>query len=610
MSDTGRTESARLARGAGGLRSPLFRRLFPATVTLACLPLLATAIAALAMGRKTAGEEAATRLRSDALLMREAFRDALARRDAASADALAKSLGRAVDATRFTVMDGDGAVLGDSDHDPATMDNHASRPEIVQARELGVGQARRFSDTLRQEMFYVAVRADDARPAAGFVRAALPQSALEGRFRALLLQIALAAAPLGLVATVALALALLAVVRALGEVTRGARRVASGRPLEPMEAATRRDEIGDLARSVRDMAEELERRIVTIGHERNELATIVSGMGEGLIAVDARGSVLLSNDVAATLLGIAAPLPVGKDLVDAIPHGQVVAAVREALRGGKTVACTVEVFLAPPREIEVRATPLADRGGAVVLLRDVTEAARYERLRRDFVANVSHELRTPLSLVKGFLETLEDGALHDAEKAPGFLRIASRHVVALEALVEDLLTLGKLDAHAETRPPSPVSLAEVCDGVLAGFQEVFARKRLALRRSIVPDLPPALGHWDLIERAIRNLVDNAVKFTDQGEVAVAIARDGDRLVVQVSDTGPGIPREDLARIFERFYRVEKSRSREAGGTGLGLAIVKHIAQQEGGSVSVESELGKGSVFRLALAVAETGKAAP
>jgi two-component system phosphate regulon sensor histidine kinase PhoR len=590
--------------GPFGLGSPLFRRIFPATVVLAFLPLLATAIVALALGRRAAAEEAATRLRADALLMRESCRDALEGHDGDAADRLAKRLGHELE-TRFTLVDGKGVVLGDSDHDPRTMDNHGDRTEIALARENGVGQASRLSATLNRELFYVAVRVDDARPEAGTVRAALPASVLEARFKRSLVEVAAVAAPLGLIAFFALALTLLAVVRAVGEVTDAARSVASGRRVERTGAAERQDEIGDLARSVHGMAEELERRIVTIAHERNELATIVAGMGEGLLAVDGRGRLLLSNDVAARLLGLEGPLASGKDLVDLVPHGAIVSTAREALTEHREVSRTVEIFLAhaPARTIEARATPLEDGDGAVLLLRDVTEAARYERLRREFVANVSHELRTPLSLVKGFLETLEDGALKDEEKAPRFLAIASRHVVALEALVEDLLTLGRLDAGAETRLPGPVNLAEAAESVLSGFEEVARKKNLALRREIAPELPPALGHRDLIERAIRNLVDNAIKYTEQGEVRVKVAAQEDGLVIEVSDTGLGIPRDDLGRIFERFYRVEKSRSREAGGTGLGLAIVKHIAQQEGGTVAVESEFGKGSRFRLTLRIA-------
>ncbi|MEZ0227839.1 MAG: ATP-binding protein, partial [Planctomycetota bacterium] len=412
-------------------------------------------------------------------------------------------------------------------------------------------------------------------------------------------------APLGLLALAALGFTLLSVIRDIDEVTRVAHSVATGRVVEPMRASDRADEIGDLARSVHTMANELERRVRTIEHERNELATIVTGMGEGLLAVDARLRLLLSNDVARRLLGASEPFPVGKDLVDIVPHGEVVSAVREAIAERKTVTRQVEVLLAggPPREVEARVTPLRDGDGAVVLLRDVTEAVHYERLRRDFVANVSHELRTPITLVKGFLETLQDGALRDAEKGPRFLGIASRHVKALEALVEDLLTLGRLDAGAETRPPGKVSLRDAIDGVLAGFEEVVAKKGIKLTQDVADDVPLVLGHQDLVERALRNLVENAIKYSDQGEVKVIARLDGEKVLLTVADTGIGIPRADLPRIFERFYRVEKSRSREGGGTGLGLAIVKHIAQQEGGAISVESEVGKGSRFTLTLRAA-------
>lgn len=582
--------------------SPLLRSLFPAVVIVACLPVVATAIASLTLGRDTASHEAAHRLRSDALLLRETAHPLLAAHDARGIDALVKKLGRELE-TRFTVIDGAGVVLGDSDHDPATMDNHAKRPEILAAVASGVGQSSRHSDTLGIEMFYVAVRADDARPELGVVRAALPGHVLDAQFRASLRGVLLIALPFGLIALVALAFTTLSVIRDLDEVKHVAQEVAAGRPAAPLRSSDRTDEIGELAVSVHRMAQELERRVETIARERNELTAIVSGMEEGLLATDGRGKILLSNEAAARILGGA--LEVGKDLVDVVRQGDVHAAVREARLARRSVAKTIEVFseTAGARQVELRVTPLADGEGAVVLLRDVTEAVRYERLRRDFVANVSHELRTPLTLVKGFLENLEDGALADPEKGPRFLAIAQRHVDALAALVEDLLTLGRLDAGAETRPLGPVPLADVVDGVVAGFEDLVAKKGLRLEQEVPEGLPPALGHRDLIERAVRNLVDNAIKYTDHGVVTVRVRREGAQLVIEVQDTGIGIPRADVSRIFERFYRVEKSRTREAGGTGLGLAIVKHIAQQEGGTITVESEVGKGSRFRFALKVA-------
>ena len=588
----------------GSWRSPLLRSLFPAIVVVACLPVVATAIASLTLGRDTAAREAATRLRSDALLLRETARPLLQAHDQAGLDALAKRLGRELE-TRFTVIDGHGAVLGDSDHDTASMDNHGQRPEVLQALAAGVGQASRHSNTLDIEMFYVAVRIDDARPELGVVRAALPDSVLAAQFHSSLRGVSLIAAPFGLVGLIALAVTTISVIRDLNEVTRVAHLVAAGRRAEPLHASDRSDEIGELALSVHRMAQELERRVQTIEHERNELSAIVSGMDEGLVAVDATGKVLLSNEAAMRILGAAAPLEAGKDLSDLVRQGDLLAAVREARSSNTSLSRTIEVF--PPslglRQVELRVMPLADGGGTVVLMRDVTEAVRYEALRRDFVANVSHELRTPLTLVKGFLENLEDGALTDPEKGPRFLTIAQRHVEALEALVEDLLTLGRLDAGAETRPLAPVSLADAVDGVVAGFEDLCAKKGLKLSQEVPEGLPPVLGHRDLIERALRNLIANAIKYTDQGGVTVTVRREDGHLVTEVADTGIGIPRADVSRIFERFYRVEKSRTREAGGTGLGLAIVKHIAQQEGGAITVESEVGKGSRFRFALKVA-------
>ncbi len=628
------------------LHSPLFRRLFGTVAFLALLPLVATAVGAALLIGEESRRAAEERLRSHALLGREAALPHFRAGDGPALDGLARRLGRELD-VRFTFLSGDGRVLGDSDA-PAAVEDHAARPEVREARERGVGVARRHDYALDREMIYVAVRADPDDPRGGTVRAALAASAFEGRLHALYGRIALAATPFGLAALALAALWLRAFARAVVDLTASAQAVAEGAPAARVDAEERQDEVGTLARTVRSMAEELEHRLRAVESERNRLATVVGGLGEGLVAVDADARILLFNRAAARILGVERSVAPGRPLVDVVPHGEVVAVVREALetaRFGPPPAAAngvsgpptpspladsrsgrirlgrlerrVEVFSAKggePRAVEARATAFGEEPGhpegVVLLLRDVTELERYERLRRDFVANVSHELRTPLALIKGFLETLEDGALRDPEKGPRFLEILARHVRGLERLVDDLLTLSALEAGAESAPPEDVPVAEAVESVLAAFEPVFERRRLTVARRLPGGLPALRACRDHVERAVRNLVDNAVKFTPEGgSIAVEAAAAAGRVAIIVRDDGPGIPPEDQARIFERFYRVEKSRSREAGGTGLGLAIVKHIVQQAGGSVSVESELGRGATFTLTFPGAGAGAGA-
>ncbi len=591
------------------LRSPLFRRLFLAVALLALFPLLAAAAGAALLVRSETRAATEEMLRAEAALGREAARSALRAGDAAALDALAKRLGREARA-RFTFIAPDGRVLGDSDRDPAAMENHAARPEVREARERGAGTSLRRSDTLKRDMLYVALRADPEDPSSGTVRAALPADILARRIGGAYGRIAAIAATLGAAAVVSAALALGAFARAVHEVTAAAGAVASGAPMPRTDADDRDDELGRLARAVREMAATLEARLRTIADERDELRAVVSGLGEGLAAVDSGGRLLLFNEAAADLFGLSAPPPLGTRLVDAIRQGAELAELaRGALAEGRPAEARLAIARGPGAErriCEARAAPFgADPrrpAGAVVLLRDVTEAERYERLRREFVANVSHELRTPVALVKGYLETLEDGAIRDPEAGPRFLEVLRRHVEGLERLVDDLLTLSALEAGAGRQPPADaVPVEEAVDAVLAPFEPVFAKKRLRLVRTIPAGLPRAAAPRERFERALRNLIDNAAKFTPEGgevRIAARAAPSGGAVEISVSDTGPGIPLEEQARVFERFYRIDKSRSREAGGTGLGLAIVKHIVQQAGGTVSLQSEPGRGSTFTV------------
>lgn len=607
-------------------RSPLFRRLLLSVALLALLPLLATAAGAALVARGAARAEAQELLRSDALFAREAALPLLrahaaggpeAGAAAAALDALAKRLGREA-GVRLTFIAADGRVLGDSQRDPATLENHAERPEVRAAREGEVAARERWSESVQAELMYVAVRADPVDPAAGIVRAATSTAAIEAKFRRQYLAIALVAMPFGLAALFSAAVALGAFAHGVHDLSNAVSEVAAGGgPMRRTEAEDREDELGLLARAVRAMADELDGRIRTMARERNELATIVAGLGEGLIAIDGRARILLFNEAARAILGLGAPPPPGTPLVDALRQGDLIALARAALEEGHPLERRIDVFVGgsagAARAVEVRATPFAEevRGpgpasaaGIVILLRDVTEQERYEALRRDFVANVSHELRTPLALIKGFLETLEDGALRDPERGPRFLEILRRHVDGLDRLVADLLTLGALEAGAAAGPAEPVDAGAAIEAVLAPFEDAFAKRRLHVAWRVAPELPPISAVREQVERAIRNLVDNAVKFTPEGGAIEIEARAAGKAVeIAVRDSGPGIPRAEQARIFERFYRMEKSRSREAGGTGLGLAIVKHIAQQAGGSVRVESEPGKGATFTLSFPAA-------
>jgi two-component system phosphate regulon sensor histidine kinase PhoR len=326
------------------------------------------------------------------------------------------------------------------------------------------------------------------------------------------------------------------------------------------------------------------------------LATVLDGMGEGVLATDRQQKVLFVNAAAARLLEFPLEGAVGRPLWELVRLEPILKGSLEAIEAG--ASRTVQVGPLRERHLSVSFSP--GPGLVVLVISDVTESARYQELRKEFVANVSHELRTPLTMIRGYLETLEDGAIRDPEKGPEFLGIITKHARLLSNLVDNLLDLSRLEGQGLGKRVR-VDLAALVERVMDLRRPSAEKKGQSLDAVVAPDVPDVLGDADYLERAVSNLVDNAVKYTPEGgSIRITASRRGVQVAVQVSDDGIGIPESDLPRIFERFYRVDKSRSRDMGGTGLGLAIVKHVIQSHGGTIEVESALGKGSTFRVLL----------
>ena len=414
---------------------------------------------------------------------------------------------------------------------------------------------------------------------------------------------------LTVVAVVAVA-ALLALVltrglsRPLENVRRGAERFARGdlsRDL-PVESS---DEVGQLAESLNQMASQLDRQIRHLARQRNQLQAVLSSMVEAVIAVDASGRILRANQAVAQVLGIDAAGVVGQRLVEVLPHPQIERLLKQVLFGGPT-AEAIQLDGPPPRQLHAQGSVLRDasetESGVLLVLHDVTQLRRLESLRRDFVANVSHELKTPITAIKGFIETLRDGAIGDPEKAEHFLGIVNRQADRLVAIIDDLLALSRIEQEHHRRQIE-LTHGRVGPILQAAVQSCEARA-LARNIHVAVDCPQDLLAWvnaALLEQAVVNLIDNAVKYSDPGAtVTVRAAASDTGCELAVIDTGCGIAAEHLPRLFERFYRVDKARSRTLGGTGLGLAIVKHIAQAHGGSIAVESTPGAGSTFTIGL----------
>ena len=392
-------------------------------------------------------------------------------------------------------------------------------------------------------------------------------------------------------------------------------QIRAGRPHQVL--LEQPEELRPLAHQLGQLAEHFQGALQEANRRQGELSAILAGLADGCIAVDPQGRILLFNRAAARLFGVSEQEALGQPLVQVVRSYDLVTTVQEALASGKPQVKEFRLGGPEERVLQVSVTLLAGPGGsagAVALVRDVSELRRLERVRTDFVANVSHELRTPLTAIKGFIEALQEGAAQDESTRQHFLEIMARETDRLVHLINDLLDLSRLELRAAPFEPRPVPLERVARAVVPMFAQKAERKGLQMVTRIPEDLPPILGDEDMLRQILINLLDNAVKYTHRGEIrleAHPATRDGRPVVVvSVADTGIGIPRQHLGRIFERFYRVDRARSRELGGTGLGLSIVRHAVELHGGRIEVDSEVGVGSTFRVQLPAAPEGPWAP
>ena len=514
-------------------------------------------------------------------------------------------------ASRVTVIAADGRVLGDSDvavEDLPRVENHGKRPEVLAALSGGVGRDRRTSATIGASLLYVALPIADDQKVIGVIRVALPVSAVTSSYAAIHRVMVLG----GLVALVV----------ALGIGLFVARRVT--KPVVQMQAIAHQmsegdftvrapirspDEIGRLGRALNGLAARLREKIDDLRREQAKATAILDGMIEGVIAVDARDVILLLNERARAMFGLDATRGGGKPFLEVIRNTELHEVFREARAAGEGSVSNREVRLANPvhRRVEVNAVPLrlvGDEIGVVMVLHDVTELRRLEQVRTEFVANVSHELRTPLTAIQGYLETLLGGALEEQDNARRFLEIVFRHTERLGRLLNDLTDLSNIELGRVSLKLAPTRLDETVDAVLAIMGPKAKRGKVALKSQLPRDLPPVLADRDRLVQILLNLVDNAVKYTPEGGRVTVRAHDpaDAHVEIDVVDTGIGIPPGDLPRITERFYRVDKARSRELGGTGLGLAIVKHLVFAHSGLLRIESEPGRGTTVRVWLSV--------
>jgi len=540
------------------------------------------------------------------LVLREVLRDRWQEGlSLAQTDRLADDLG-AVLSLRLTLVEPGGKVLGDSEVDLKDLDrleNHAGRPEIKAALDLGRGSSLRRSSTLGLDLLYVTTLLGDPEEPRLVIRLALPLAEMAetlSGIRRLIIGVTLIGILLSLGAAFLVSQRITHPIRSLKKTTR---RITAGDHSRRVRRYPSH-EIGDLARAFDRMADHLEEEIDRATRGRDRLEAILRAMQEGVLVLDGEGRIILANQAVAELLELTTD-PQGRRTSEIIRNAELIKAVSRVLAGEPHASVEVRTLGLRGRVVEVHVAALNGRqeatGGAVAVFHDVTDRKRTEEMRRDLVANVSHELRTPLTAIRGSVETILSSGLEDPRPVRQFLEMIDRQAGRLQGLAEDLLTLASLEGQGTRSKPEAIQLAELADAVLSSVIGQAEAKGIEVEREL--DQPEAVftAHRRQIEEAVVNLLDNAVKYTEAGGTIVFRAEvvQG-QVFLTVSDTGIGIPKSEQDRVFERFYRVDRNRSREMGGTGLGLAIVKHVAQAHGGRVELESTLGRGSTFRIVI----------
>ena len=549
-----------------------------------------------ALVRGTYVDDLEERLEHEAELVAESsarlFRDDV---DAAELAAAADRLAGLVDA-RVTLISREGAVLADSGRDAAASQDQSTRPEVRAALSTGLGRSTRRGIADDREMLYTAVPIRSEGTTVGVARVAVPTSEVSSNVRSIAATGALS------VAVIALLSAGLAYVlagrtsRSVRSVTEGARRLTRGELDHRVEALSA-DETEELAEAFNAMASTLRQSIGDLSGERDLLSAVLNTMVDGVVVLDGDRRAVLVNSAAEELLGLGPGQSVGRAFADLVRDAELLGIVAACVESRAPQQAETDL-LRQRRLVRAVAIPIGRSSGGNILLtlHDLTQIRRVHTTRREFVTNVSHELRSPLASIKAIVETLESGALDERDKAVEFLSRVGRDVDRMTLLVNDLLELSRLESGHTQVNLSPVDLGPIIDDAV---QTVRRRTSVDVRSGANGDIPAVLGEGHMVWRVLTNLLENAVNATsDEGSVTVTAAAEERSVVVRVSDTGAGIGREHLPHVFERFYKIDRSRS--DSGTGLGLAIVKHIVQGHGGEVDVQSEEGVGTTFSFTL----------
>jgi len=519
-------------------------------------------------------------------------------------DRLSKDLGSKIK-SRITILNTEGKVLADSEvslRQAADLENHLNRPEIIEALKGRIGGEIRYSSTLKIDMFYLAIPIQESGINTGILRLALPLTSVQKVLFAVRKTIII-----GLFFTLGLAFVLASVlaralIKPINRIIHASSKFARG-DFSRRIFQSSNDEIGMLAVTLNKMAQDIEEKIREIAMKNQHLEAIFNSMIEGVIVTDESSKVISINQTIEELFDIKGFTIQGKFFLEGIRNSEISELINSAMVLAKPISKEITLIMPVQRIVQVSVSPIFEQSkvtGSVTVVHDITEIRRLETMRRDFVANVSHELKTPLTSIKGFVETLLEGAMEDKENSVNFLEIINNHVDRLNTLIDDLLDLSYIESKGVVLLRNKLGLSGLVNEAISGFK--FQAKKKGIELSC--EFPQGLEIFadkSKIEQVLANLIDNAIKYNkEKGFVRIYSEQLADKIKIIVEDSGSGIPAKDIPRIFERFYRVDKARSRQLGGTGLGLSIVKHIVELHSGSIGVESTEGLGSKFWFTL----------
>ena len=502
---------------------------------------------------------------------------------------------------RITIIDSSGRVIGDSDESSAKMENHADRPEIRDAGLSNAGSSIRSSKTLGKNLFYLAIPVIHGSEKI-FLRLSIPLHEVEAAVAKARMSILFASFAVLCIAILMGLFQTRRITKSIEEITAFSREVTTGH-LGRRLFLKEKGEIGELAKNINDMAHEMKARLKQSEEERHKVEAILRNLSDGLMLVDTRGRILLCNEAVRKLFAIETEIE-GSTVAESLRNAELMEVIDEVIREEGPVSH--EISVAHPRELSlmITSTPFyaysvkEKLSGVVITLHDITRLKHLEEMRKDFVANVSHEIKTPITAIKGFAETLLDGAIDDKENASKFLETIKNHSERLNSLVSDLLTLSRIEMGDIDLHKHNVNINNIIDTVFTTLRDKAEAKGLFLKKALPPEPFEVSADRDKLIQVLLNLVDNGIKFSDDGGVTVGMEKDGEHTILFVEDRGTGISKKHLPRLGERFYRVDKARSRELGGTGLGLAIVKHLVKAHGWNLEIESTQGKGTKVKV------------